>query len=438
MSKIREKDREAILTALSVGVTPRQGINHIQVGREDEVAALLDDIKTVESGGGALRIIQGNYGSGKTFLLTLMHDVALKRNFLVSQVDLSPDRRLYSSTGKAKALYQELARSLSSMTSPDGGALDELLDAIDDKTSLGDRQFLSNIRKLPYGFDAVTVIAKWHAARNPSTKVEERDAFLVQDACLRWFTGENTVEHKKLLGVKETIGDAGAYDALKLLAMLGHYAGYAGLLIELDECVNLFGIPDSTSRNRNYELILRMINETRQGDASHIGLFLGGTPEFVMDPRKGLFSYDALRSRLVTSQYADSSTVDKSSPIIELQPLSQESLLVLLRNTVNVEALGDHDKWLMNDDDMKLFLKKCFDTLGADYFRTPREIIRDFVAILRRLEDNPELSPSDIIPQAEIDVPRNESGLGAQIRKSKPSHDDDGKSSDSDGDEFGF
>lgn len=382
-----------------------------------------------------------------TFMMTLTKSVALKRNMLVMQADLSPDRRLYSSSGKAKAFYQELVRSLSSVTSPDGGAMMELLDALDERISLDNRGFLANIRKLPYGFDAVTVIAKWHQSKHPATPQEERDSFMVQDACLRWFSSENTVEHKKLLGVKSTIGDTGAYDALKLIAMLSHYAGYGGLLVEIDECVNLYKINDSTSRDRNYEQILRMFNESRQGDSHYIGFVLAGTPEFVMDPRRGLFSYDALQSRLVTSQYEDSKSIDMNSPIIDLKPMPQESLFVMLRNIVNVEALGDESKYLVTDGDIKAYLKKCFDTLGADYFRTPREIIRDFVAVLRNLADHPELSPADVIGKDEVSAPRRESGLGTSVRmantggsnsnKPKAQNKPVDKDSDDDG-EFGF
>lgn len=413
MAKIRQRDKDSVLNALAGGVTPRQGIQFIQVGRKEETEALLEDVKEIESGGGSFRILDASFGSGKSFMLTLMKTVALKRNMLVMMVDLSPDRRLYSTSGKARNLYQELIRSLSSMTFPDGGALEELLDAVDDRISLSDSTFLNDIRRMPYGYDAVTIISKWHQARHPETKAEERDAFIVKDACLRWFASENTVAHKKLLGIKNTIGDDGTYDALKLIAMLSHYAGYGGLLVEMDECVNLYKINDSNSRNRNYEQILRMFNETRQGDAHHIGFIMAGTPEFVMDPRRGLFSYDALQTRLVTSQYSDMEIIDKDAPIIDLKPMPQESLFVLLRNIVNVDALGDEGKYVMGDDDITAYLSKCYETLGADYYRTPRELIRDFVAIVRRLEEHPELRPADVIGSATLTQTQRKSGMSA-------------------------
>lgn len=585
MAKIREKDRTSIMNAIAGGVTPRQGIQHIQVGRLDETAAILEDIMHVKNGGGAVRIIQGSYGSGKaltdrtrvftdrglveigsldsddrvlgtdggyhavngiypqgqleiweigfsngvwvecsgehlwnvqdlrqrmlfpdvydtftteqlnqmplevtdpnsksnafkcanfkipnfadengnlsedvfirdisptggfsnmtcievdspdhcfvieggvvthnTFFLTLTKTVALKQNMMTMTADFSPDRRLYSSSGQANALYRELVRSLSSSMHPDGGALEELLNAVDEKFMAEDNaEFLAAVRKLPYGYDAITVCHQWHVAHNPVTDKEKRDAFILQDACLRWFAGENTSEHKKLLGVKSSIGDDGAYDALKMIAMLAHAAGYSGLIVELDECVNLYKINNSTSRDRNYEQILRIFNECLQGDAQYLGVVFGGTPEFVMDPRRGLFSYEALRSRLISGEYAArNQNADQSGPVIDLKPLSPEDLLVLLGNLVNVEALDNKDDWLMNNEQMEAFLEKQFNTLGADYFRTPREILRSFIELLRLLRSNPDMSPEEAIGKVEVKIEKKASGLGTVLDSATP------------------
>lgn len=375
-----------------------------------------------------------------TFVLTLAKSLALKRNLFTMTADFSPDRRLYASDGKANALYRELVRSLSCATHPDGGALEYLLDALDDKISVRDSAFMSDVRKLPYGYDAVTVLNAWSRSKHPETKADERDAFIIQDACLRWFAGENTQQHKKMLGVKSSIGDDGAYDALKLIAMLVHYAGYAGLMVELDECVNLYKINNTASRDRNYEQILRIFNECRQGDAKYIGFIFAGTPEFVADPRRGLFSYEALRSRLVSDDFAGNSPTgsdaDMMGPIIDLAPLSQEDLLVLLGNITNVEALGNRNDWLVDDAQMQAFLKKYFDALGADYFRTPREIIRSFVMLLLRMrESNGELTFEQALGGVEVKQERKVSGLGAKVKVVTR---DASPENDGDDEDFGF
>ena len=383
-------------------------------------------------------VIRDYVPSHNTFFLTLTKTVALRRNFVVMSTDFSPDRRLYSTSKKALETYRALVRSMSTMSHPDGGALEELLNALDEKIEVRDAEFLSQTRRLVCGMDAVTVINYWHQSKHPETRAEENAAFHVQDLCLRWFSGEMTPEQRREFGLSETIGDAQAYDALKLIAHLAHCAGYAGTLVEYDECVNLYKINNSISRDKNYEQILRIFNEAKQGDAQYIGFIFGGTPEFVSDPRRGLFSYEALQSRLMPNRFRDrSKDVDTSGPIIDLAPLSQEDLLVLLGNITNVEAMGKREDWLVTDDDMRRFLQLYFNALGADYYRTPREIIRAFVSLLSMLRDNPDMTVDDALSQVEVKEERKESGLGAVTRKAVEAAGSDGDDGDDD-DDFGF
>lgn len=383
-------------------------------------------------------VIEGYTPTHNTFFLTLTKTVALRRNFVVMSTDFSPDRRLYSSSQKALETYRALIRSMSTMTHPDGGALEELLDALDEKIEVRDSEFLTQTRSLVCGMDAVTVIDKWHQSKHPTTKAEQNAAFHIQDLCLRWFSGEMTIHQRREFGLNSTIGDAQAYDALKLIAHLAHCAGYAGTLVEYDECVNLYKINNSTSRDKNYEQILRIFNECKQGDAKYIGFIFGGTPEFVSDTRRGLFSYEALQTRLMPSRFRDTSKeVDTSGPIIDLAPLSQEDLLVLLGNITNVEAMGKREDWLVTDDDMRRFLQLYFNALGAEYYRTPREIIRSFVSLLAILRDNPEMTVDAALSQVEVKDDRKESGLGAVTRK-VVSADADDEEDEYDDDEFGF
>lgn len=428
MAKIRAAEREAILQAIGGGVTPRKGIQHIQVGRVEETATIVKDIATIKAGGGATRFVISAYGGGKTFFLTLTKKIALQQNLLVMTADFSPDRRLYASDGKAVNLYRELIRSLSSAEHPDGGALGELLDACVEKIIARDADFIDELRKLPYGYDAATVLFSW-------AKATEGDDFFLKDACLRWFSAENTTENKRTLGIKSSIGDDGAYDALKLIAHMASSAGYGGVLVELDECINLFEIVNSTSRRRNYEQILRIFNECLQGNARHIGFVFGGTPEFFSDTRKGLCSYDALRSRLAATDYASS---ESRGPVIDLKPLTPEDLMVLLGNIVNVEALGNRDDWLMEDPGMEMFLEKQYNTLGADYYRTPREILREFVDLVMLLRSNPEMTVEDAVGEMVVSQPSKASapsGLGMKMVGNKPLGD---KQEEPEDDEFGF
>lgn len=438
MAKIREKDKTAILNALAGGVTPRQGIQHIQVGRKDEVEAIIKDLEHVEQGGGAFRAIVASYGSGKTFFLTLAKTVAEKRNFVTITTDFAPDRRLYSTSGFALNLYRAEIRSLSTPLHPEGGALEEILDAIDQKVLSGESsEFLNEIRRLPYGYDAVTVCNKWHQANNPITEKEKRDAFFLKDACLRWFSAEATQENKKQLQVRSLISDDGCWDMLKTIAMLCKFAGYSGLLVELDEAVNLFRISNTQSREKNLEALLRILNECLQGDAKYVDVILASAPE-ILDPRRGAFSYAALKTRLASSEYAGKSEgVDVSGPMINLLPLTIEDQLVLLSNITNVFALGNPDAYLATQDQMRQFLEVQYTTLGSEENKTPRDITRAWVMLLRMLEEDSSLSFDDVVGKVDSAPEKKASGLGAALDDARPNNSAIDNLID-DEDDFGF
>lgn len=439
MAKIREKDKTAILNAIAGGVTPRQGIQHIQVGRKEETEAIVRDLEHVKEGGGAFRTIVAGFGAGKTFFLTLAKTVALKQNFVVSTVDLAPDRRLYSTSGMALNLYRAEIRALSTPLHPDGGALEEILNAIDQKVmSEENGEFLNEIRRLPYGFDAVSVCNKWHQANNPITEKEKRDAFMLKDACLRWFSGEATIENKKMLQVRSLIGDDGCWDMLKTMGMLCKFAGFSGLMLELDEAVNIFKINNGASRDKSLEVILRQLNECLQGDAKYMYVIYASTPEAVMDSRRGMFSYQALQSRLVGSEYAGNvGNVDISGPLINLRPLSNEDQLILLGNLTTVMALGNKDEWLATDAQMRQFLEMQYTTLGSEENKTPRDVSRAWVMLLRMLDENRDLTFDDVVGTVKVEETKQESGLGAALDQAKPNMSVLGNL-DEDEDDFGF
>lgn len=439
MAKIREKDRNAIMNAIAGGVTPRQGIQHIQVGRKEETKAILNDLEQVKAGGGGVRFIASNFGGGKSFFLTLCKTVALKQNIAVMTADMSPDRRLYSSSGQALNLYRECIRSLSTPMHPDGGALEEIIEAIDEKVMSLDNisEFRQELQRMPYGYDAWTVCQKWHQAKNPITDKEKRDANMTLDACLRWFAAEAAPEQRRLLGVKSLISDDGTWNMMKLLAVLIHFAGYAGLFIEYDECVNLYKITNTTSRERNYEVLLNIYNDCLQGDAKYLGTLFSFTPDALMNPTKGCFSYSALSSRLQASEYAAKNEIDVTSPVIDLLPLQTEDVLVLLGNLTNVEAYGNKEDWLVTDEDMRAYLEKQMTTLGSE-IKSPRELTRGWIALLRTMRDNPELSFGEVLGTTEVKVERKSSGLGAAMMDDIQPNNSMIDASDADEEDFGF
>jgi hypothetical protein len=392
--KIKPRERDTIIQALAAGVVPRIGLQHIQVGRAKEVEALVRDIARIGEGSSAFRLVIGEFGAGKTFFLNLVRMIALEKRLVTLHADLAPDRRLHAKGGQARNLYAEGARNMATRTKPDGGALSSVLEvfvtkARDDAQAKGQavdaeiRAKLAGLREMVGGFDfAEVVTAYW---RGFEAGDEAR-----KDAAMRWLRGELTAktDAKASLGVRIIVDDTSIYDHWKLLAGFVRSAGYGGLLIVLDELVNLFKLQSAKSRETNYEQILRILNDILQGNAEGIGFILGGTPEFLLDSRRGLYSYPALQSRLAENTFAKEGRIDLSGPVIRLQSLSREDLYVLLANVRNVFAGGDPSKNLVPDQALQAFMAHCEKRIGEAYFRTPRTTIKQFVHLLNVIEQN--------------------------------------------------
>lgn len=406
--RIRPRDRDAILQSLAAGVVPRRGHQHIQVGRADEVGALLRDIERIEDGGAAIRLIIGQYGSGKTFFLHLVRSIALEKGLVTMHADLSPDRRLHATGGQARGLYAELARNVATRTNPEGGALASVVErfitqARQQADQLGVvtdsiiREQLDSLSEMVSGYDFAAVIgAYWrgHEEGNEDLKA----------SAVRWLRGEYTTktDARRDLGVRTIVDDANVYDQLKLLARFVKLAGYSGLLVGLDEMVNLYKLAHTQARNSNYEQILRTLNDCLQGTVEHLGFLMGGTPEFLMDTRRGLYSYEALQSRLAENAFARDGLRDLSGPVIRLTNLTPEELYVLLNKLRLVHAGGDPAAQVLPDEALPAFMEHCQSRIGARYFQTPRNSIKAFVQLLSILEQNPDASWSDLIGRVEV------------------------------------
>jgi hypothetical protein len=406
--RIRSRERDTIVTSLRAGMVPSLGQQYIQVGRAAELRAAIHDIDRIADGGAGCRFVIGEYGSGKTFFLHLVRSVALEKRLVTVHADLSPDRRLHAASGQARSLYAELMRNLATRARPDGGALASVVErfvtkALDEANASGAnpaetiRARLATVAELTGGYDFAGVVgAYWRG-------YDSGDERLRTDA-VRWLRGEFTsrVDARAALGVRTIVDDATVYDHLKLLARFVRLAGFSGLLVCLDEMVTLYKITGSAVRNANYEQILRIVNDTAQGGAEHLGVLLGGTPEFLMDPRRGLFSYPALASRLAPNQFASADRVDHSGPVTSLGSLTPEDVFVLLTKLRHVYAGGDPQRYLVPDEALTAYMAHCATRLGDAYFRTPRETIRGFLDLLALLEQHPDLRWSELVQAVDL------------------------------------
>lgn len=406
---IKLRERDTIVQALAAGVVPRIGLQHIQVGRALEVGALIKDIDRIADGGSSCRFIIGEYGAGKTFFLSLIRLIALERRCVTIHADLAPDRRIHATGGQARGLYAEAIRNMATRTKPDGGALPSVVERFISESvkqahadgvpveQVIDKR-LGAIQELVGGHDFAHVLkAYWRGS-------EEGNEAL-KSAALRWLRAEYTTktEARQALGVRTIIDDADMYDSLKLLAMFVRLAGYTGLVVVFDEMVNIYKLQSAQARNQNFEQILRMVNDMLQGNSEGLGFIFGGTPEFLMDSRRGLYSYEALQSRLAENQFAARGLVDMTGPVIRLQNLSPEDFLILLSNIRNVFALGNPAQFLVPDEALTEFMAHCNRRIGEAYFRTPRNTIKAFVQFLAILEQNPSLNWIDLIGDTSVD-----------------------------------
>jgi hypothetical protein len=409
IKQIKTKERETIIQSLKSGVVPRLGLQYIQVGRKEELKSFIKDIDTIADGGTSFRFVIGEYGSGKTFFMQLVKCIALERGLVTVHADLSPNKRLHGSDGQARMLFSELISNAATRTKQDGNALSNILekfisiardDAEQQKVSVENVIYnkLSELKEYVGGYDFAKVVSKyWEAYTSGNDSLK--------DCALRWLNGGYTTKTDSLkdLNVRTFINDASFYESLKLYAILVRQAGYKGLLVCLDEMVNLYKITNSVSRKANYEEILRMLNDSLQGSFSNIGFIMGGTPEFLTDGNRGLYSYEALKSRLSENSFAKQLGVtDYNSTVLRLSNLTKEEMYFLLKNLRHVFATGKEENYLVPDDALIAYLHHCSNKIGESYFRTPRNTIKGFLDLLSTLEQYPSYKWSDMIEKIDV------------------------------------
>ena len=410
------------MNSLKGGVVPRVGLNYVTVGRTAEIDALLRDVEMIAEGGASFRFIVGKYGSGKSFLLQTIRNYVMAKNFVVVDADLSPERRLQGTRGQGLATYKELIRNMSTKTKPEGGALSLILDrwissvqqqvlsesdlsptdpALQKQVEKRISAVICSLNEMVHGFDFARLLTLYYQAYcsdDDETKAK----------VLKWFRGEYSTktEARAELGVGIIITDDDWYEYLKLFAAFLKQAGYAGMLVLIDELVNIYKIPNAITRQYNYEKILTMYNDAMQGKAHHIGFLLGGTPQCMEDPRRGVYSYEALRSRLAEGHFSGEHK-DLLSPVIRLLPLTNEEMLILIEKLADIHAGLYEYRQIVTQQDMVDFIEVEFGRIGADSHITPREVIRDFIEVLDIVYQNPQVKVRELLGSDQFHYAQN-------------------------------
>ena len=415
---------QAVISSLKGGVVPRVGLPYITVGRTSEIEALLRDVEIIGEGGASFRFIVGRYGSGKSFLLQTIRNNVMDRGFAVMDADLSPERRLQGTRGQGLATYRELISNLATKTRPEGGALTLVLDrwisavqsAVAERTGLDVsapsfpdevgkmiREVINSLGEMVHGFDFARLITLYYRAY-----LSDDDE--TRGKVIKWLRGEyaTKTEARRDLGVNVIITDDDWYDYLKLFAMFFRLAGYRGLLIFIDELVNIYKIPQSITRNNNYEKILTMYNDTLQGKAQYLGILMSGTPQCIEDTRRGIYSYEALRSRLSEGKFSREGSRDLLAPVIRLEALTSEEMMVLCEKLADMHAGLYGYPRTISTGDLVTFIRIEYGRIGADSHITPREVIRDFIELLDILYQHPDMNVEKLLGSDEFSYAKSE------------------------------
>ena len=420
--KIPKRIARTLISSLKGGVVPRIGLPYITVGRKNEIDALLHDVEVIADGGASFRFIVGRYGSGKSFLLQTLRNYVMERGFVVVDADLSPERRLQGTKGQGLATYRELVRNMATKTRPEGGALPLILDrwiseiqqqvvtetglALNDgrldglvEQKIG--QVIHALNEMVHGFDFARLLTLYYRSYRQGDEATKAKV-------IQWFRGEfhTKTEARQELGVNIIISDEDWYEYLKIFALFLKQAGYAGLLVCIDELVNIYKIPHAITRQYNYEKILTMYNDTLQGKAHYLGIIMGGTPQCMKDPRRGVYSYEALRSRLAEGHFGGEHK-DLLAPVIRLQPLTSDEMLVLVEKLAEIHGVLYGYDPKVTQEDLAAFIRIEFQRIGADSHITPREVIRDFIEVLDILYQHPELTVEGLLHSDSFQYAKN-------------------------------
>jgi len=416
--KIPKRIARTLISSLKGGVVPRIGLPYITVGRKNEIDALLHDVEVIADGGASFRFIVGRYGSGKSFLLQTLRNYVMERGFVVVDADLSPERRLQGTKGQGLATYRELVRNMATKTRPEGGALPLILDrwiseiqqqvVTETGLALNDgrldglvEQKIHALNEMVHGFDFARLLTLYYRSYRQGDEATKAKV-------IQWFRGEfhTKTEARQELGVNIIISDEDWYEYLKIFALFLKQAGYAGLLVCIDELVNIYKIPHAITRQYNYEKILTMYNDTLQGKAHYLGIIMGGTPQCMEDPRRGVYSYEALRSRLAEGHFGGEHK-DLLAPVIRLQPLTSDEMLVLVEKLAEIHGVLYGYDPKVTQEDLAAFIRIEFQRIGADSHITPREVIRDFIEVLDILYQHPELTVEGLLHSDSFQYAKN-------------------------------
>lgn len=410
MLKLKEKERNSIINALRAGVVPPVGLRHMQVGRAQEIAQIVKDLDHIQSGASTMKFIVGDFGTGKSFFLTLCKLMAHEKKLVVMNADITTERILCASDGRARSLMSELVKNMSCRSRPEGNALKVVIETWIEKfttdcpipTSADFHKAITPISHLSLSNDFAKILFTYFTA------YQSQDNARIEQ-CMKWLRAEyaTKTEARSELGVTAIIEDDDIYNMIKLFAGFCRMAGFAGMLVNIDEIAVLIR-QRGPLRNKNYETLLTIINDCLQGSVEGLGFLFGATTEAIENKEKGLHSYGALETRLASNSFVSSTVRDLSGPVMHLQTLTKEETFVLIHKLQQIFCSHEEGKEVIDEDGMKAFFMQAYSTMGSAEFLNPRDLIKNFLDLLSVIENNPGKSWKDFITAGPTNGPEGE------------------------------
>lgn len=390
-----------IINALRRGTVPATGLSRFAVGLESEEQAIRDQFRLVARSGSDMKAVRGEYGSGKTFLISRALEIAREEGFVTARVPISPTTPLY----KLSTIYSRTATSL--VAGGEENALRSLIDswlyAMEERVINRDSPGREDPGILKKEIDQeieerLSDISELHAALAAVIRTyylaSDSGDFKTAQAAVGWIAGESQIGRsvKQQAGIKGEVDEASVLSFMQALSLIARGAGYMGCALALDELEITQSLPRNL-RERGYRNLVQIIDALDGGQLSHWFIIVGGTP-LLYDGARGMKAVPPLYERVGLVPEHEGFPNPRQTQIV-LKPFDARKLEeVALRVTgVYASAYGEVDRTRISHRFIRTMVERICSHFGGRIDVMPRIFLREFVDILDKCDLYPDFDP---------------------------------------------
>jgi adenosylhomocysteinase len=371
---------------------------------------LISELDFVQLGNSSIRFIQGEYGSGKTFLSLKLSEIAKRKGFAVSTVIISPSNLLCNLSD----IYETIIENLAVKDKIEVSGFIDILDAWsynhfskvkkiephNNNSENSDSIVASLYKNIEYELVSAQNIhplfAKCVLAYAKSKINRDYDKARM---AISWFKGIDKIsnfEYRKELGIKGKLENKDVLSFLKGLVYLIKDTGYNGLLLIFDEIETIQRLQIKKQRQESYETIRVILDEVGLNNFKNVFFIMTGTPQFFQDRKFGIPSYSALYERISepSKVYGDSI----KQPILKLKKLNEDFLIEISKKVIKLygEAYSWDPQNKISDSIIKDLIKVFAENFG-EINTKPRDYLRRLIKLLDLTFENQEESVYNFI-----------------------------------------